>query len=489
MSNISYEAYEPVIGLEIHVQLNTRTKLFSRAPNRFGDEPNSNIGIVDTGQPGSLPVLNKEAVKKAVMFGLAVGSHINKKSFFDRKSYFYPDSPRNYQITQFEQPIIKGGSIQADVSGVSKTFEIEHAHIEDDAGMLKHFTQFAGVDYNRAGAPLIEIVSKPCMFSPKEASAYAMAIRSIMLYLDASDCNMEEGSLRIDANVSVRKKGETNLRPKCEIKNMNSFANMEIAIENEIRRQIHLYEAHPQAHPTDLIKSATYRFDPEKKENILMRTKERAEDYRYFPEPDLPALVLSEEFIRSLKENLPELPHQRFKRYLENLQLTEYAASVLINDKKLSDIFEIGMTIAKNPKALCNWLTVEFAGRIKESGKTLVEFGIDPMHVAELVNMIEEGVITGKIAKTLADLMVEQTGISPRAILEKRPDLKPLSDTSSIEKIVDEILKNNPDSISDYKAGKERAFQYLIGQVMKQTKGTANPELVKEILIKKIHLQ
>jgi aspartyl-tRNA(Asn)/glutamyl-tRNA(Gln) amidotransferase subunit B len=354
--------------------------------------------------------------------------------------------------------------------------------------MLKHFTQFAGVDYNRAGAPLIEIVSKPCMFSPKEASAYAMAIRSIMLYLDASDCNMEEGSLRIDANVSVRKKGETKLRPKCEIKNMNSFANMEIAIENEIRRQVHLYETHPQKDPTELIKSSTYRFDPEKKENILMRTKERAEDYRYFPEPDLPALVLTEEFIRSLKENLPELPHQRFKRYLENLQLTEYAASVLINDKKLSDVFEVGMTIAKNPKSLCNWLTVEFAGRIKESGKTLVEFGIDPMHVAELVNMIEEGTVTGKIAKTLADLMVEEPGISPRAILEKRPDLKPLSDTSSIEKIVDEVLKNNPESISDYKAGKDRAFQFLVGQVMKQTKGTANPEMVKEILIKKIHL-
>lgn len=487
MTDIHYEAYEPVIGLEIHTQLNTKTKMFSRAPNRFGDEPNTNLGIVDTGQPGSLPVLNKEAVKKAVMFGLAVNATIAKRSTFDRKSYFYPDSPRNYQITQFENPIIKGGHIEADVLGKTKTFEIEHAHIEDDAGMLKHFTQFAGVDYNRAGAPLIEIVSKPCMHSPKEASAYAMAIRSIMLYLDASDCNMEEGSLRIDVNVSVKKKGETELRPKCEIKNMNSFANMEIAIENEIRRQIQIYETHPNQDPKDLIRSATYRFDPERKENILMRSKERAEDYRYFPEPDLPALVLSDEYIERLKHTLPELPHQRFQRYLDVLGLTEYSASVLINDKKLCDIFEKCLVSAKNPKSLCNWITIEFAGRIKDSGKTLIEFGIEPAHVSELVNMIEDGVITGKIAKTIADIMTEEPGKSPSKILEEKPELKPITDTGFVEKIVDDILAANAESITDYLAGKDRAFQYLVGQVMKQTKGTASPELVRNLLIKKIH--
>lgn len=487
MSAIPYEDYEPVIGLEIHTQLSTRTKLFSRAPNRFGDEPNTNIGISDTGQPGSLPVINREAVKKAVMFGLAVGATVAKKSTFDRKSYFYPDCPRNFQITQFENPIIKGGSIEADVLGKSKKFEINHAHIEDDAGMLKHFSQFAGVDYNRAGAPLIEIVSKPCMHSPKEASAYAMAIRSILLYLEASDCNMEEGSLRIDVNVSVRKKGETHLRPKCEIKNMNSFSNMEIAIENEIRRQICVYEAHPNQDPRELIISSTYRFDPDKKQNILMRTKERAEDYRYFPEPDLPPLVLTDDFIENIRKNLPEMPHQRFSRYTEHLQLTEYAASVLINDKVLCDIFEKCLVNAKNPKSLCNWLTVEFAGRIKDSGLSLIQFGIDPKHVTELVNMIEEGTITGKIAKTIADFMVNEAGKSPSVILIEHPELKPMTDTSSIEKIVDEILSQNPESIKDYLAGKDRAFQFLIGQVMKLTKGTASPELVKNLLIKKIH--
>jgi aspartyl-tRNA(Asn)/glutamyl-tRNA(Gln) amidotransferase subunit B len=487
MTEFNYESYEPVIGLEIHAQLNTRTKVFSRAPNRFGDEPNTNIGIVDTGQPGSLPVLNREVVKKAVMFGLAVGATIAKRSTFDRKSYFYPDSPRNYQITQFENPIIKGGSIQADVLGQTKIFEINHAHIEDDAGMLKHFTQFAGVDYNRAGSPLIEIVSKPCMFSPKDASAYAMAIRSILLYLDVSDCNMEEGSLRIDVNVSVRKKGETDLRPKCEIKNMNSFDNMEKAIEFEIRRQVQIYETHPNQDPKGLVKSATYRFDPERKENILMRTKERAEDYRYFPEPDLPPLVLTDAFIDSIRSNLPELPHQRFKRYIEVLGLTEYAASVLINDKTLCDIYEKALNDVKNPKALCNWITVEFAGRIKESGKSLIEFGINPQHVCLLVNMIEEGTITGKIAKTIADLMIEAPGKSPKEILDERPDLQPMKDSSSIEKIVNEVLQSNPDSIRDYLAGKDRAFQYLVGQVMKQTKGTASPEMVRDLLIKKIH--
>jgi aspartyl-tRNA(Asn)/glutamyl-tRNA(Gln) amidotransferase subunit B len=486
MSDIPYHLYEPVIGLEIHTQLNTKTKMFSRAPNRFGDEPNTNIGIADTGQPGSLPVINKEAVLKAVMFGLAVHSKINQHSTFDRKSYFYPDCPRNFQITQFETPIIQGGYIEADVDGKPRRFEINHAHLEDDAGMLKHFTHFAGVDFNRAGAPLIEIVSKPCMHSAADATAYAMAIRAIMLYLNASDCNMEEGSLRIDVNVSVRKKGEFELRPKCEIKNMNSFANMEIAIGNEIKRQIQIYELHPNALPKDLIRSSTYRFDPDKKENVLMRLKESAEDYRYFPEPDLPPLVLSDELIETLKNNLPELPRERLKRYIYELELSDYAAHVLISDKPLCDEFEKGLQIVKNPKALCNWLAVEFAGRIKESGKTLSELGIDSLQIAELVNMIESGVVTGKIAKTIADYMVETPGLSPKDILDQHPELRPMTDTSSIEKIVDGVLAENPDSIRDFLAGKDRAFQYLVGQVMKQTKGTASPEIVKSMLTSKI---
>ncbi len=281
-SDLPYDMWEPVIGLEMHVQLNTKTKIFSSAPNHFGDEPNVNISVVCTGQPGALPVLNKEVVKKAVQFGLAIGADITKISTFDRKSYFYPDSPRNFQITQFENPLVRGGQVIAD----GKIFKINRAHIEDDAGMLKHFSTFAGVDYNRAGAPLIEIVSEPCIHTAKEAVSYAMAIRAIMLYLDASDGNMEEGSLRIDANISVRPKGEKGLRPRIEIKNMNSFSFMEMAIDAEIARQISLYLNNPHRDPLDLIPPGTYRWDPELKQTVLMRKKESADDYRYFPEPD-----------------------------------------------------------------------------------------------------------------------------------------------------------------------------------------------------------
>jgi aspartyl-tRNA(Asn)/glutamyl-tRNA(Gln) amidotransferase subunit B len=305
MSDIPYDSYEPVIGLEIHVQLNTRTKIFSRAPNVFGAEPNTSIGIVDTAQPGSLPVLNREAVRKAVMFGLAVGANVAPISRFDRKSYFYPDSPRNFQITQFSHPIIIGGSIIAKVEGKEKEFKIHHAHLEDDAGMLKHFSQFAGVDYNRAGLGLLEIVSEPCMHSPKEASAYAQMIRSIMLYIDASDCNMEEGSLRIDVNISVRKKGEPTLRNKVEIKNMNSFSNLELALESEIRRQIKLYTTHPHGNWDELLPPATYRFDLETNQTVMMRKKESADDYRYFPEPDLPPIRITPSYIEEVRRNLP----------------------------------------------------------------------------------------------------------------------------------------------------------------------------------------
>ncbi|HEX2583255.1 MAG TPA: Asp-tRNA(Asn)/Glu-tRNA(Gln) amidotransferase subunit GatB, partial [Chlamydiales bacterium] len=268
------ELWEPVIGLEIHVQLNTKTKLFSPAPNHFGDDPNTNITVICTGQPGALPVLNKEALRKAVQFGVAVQGKIALVSRFDRKSYFYPDSPRNFQITQFDYPIVRNGLISADVDGISKTFAINRAHLEDDAGMLKHFTHFAGVDYNRAGAPLIEIVSEPCMHSAKEASAYAQAIRSLLLYLDVTDGNMEEGSLRIDVNISVRRKGEKKLRPRIEIKNMNSFHFLELAVESEVSRQIALYLDHPNKSHEELIPPGTYRFEPDTRKVILMRRKE-----------------------------------------------------------------------------------------------------------------------------------------------------------------------------------------------------------------------
>lgn len=480
--DLPYDMWEPVIGLEIHAQLNTRTKIFSSAPNRFGDEPNVNISVVCTGQPGALPVLNKEVVRKAVQFGLAIGADIAKVSTFDRKSYFYPDSPRNFQITQYENPIVRGGSLIAD----GKTFHINRAHIEDDAGMLKHFTTFAGVDYNRAGSALIEIVSEPCIHSAKEAVSYATAIRAIMLYLDACDGNMEEGSLRIDANISVRPKGEKNLRPRIEIKNMNSFTFMEMAINAEIGRQISLYLTNPHRDPLELIPPGTYRWDPDQKQTVLMRTKESADDYRYFPEPDLTPVVLSDEYIDKLRATLPELPQDRFRRYTSDLGLTEYAASTLINEKILSDYFEEALKICPNPRLLCNWITVEFAGRLKESGKTLAHLGILPAHVAKLVFLIEQNKITGRIAKSVADDMVANPGLDPETIVAQNPDYRPMDDTASIEPLVDQVLAANPQSIADFKAGRDKAFAFLVGAVMKLTRGKASPQVVNDLLRKKL---
>jgi aspartyl-tRNA(Asn)/glutamyl-tRNA(Gln) amidotransferase subunit B len=481
-----FAEWETVIGLEVHVELNTRSKLFSPAANHFGDEPNTNITDVCTGQPGTLPVLNKEAVHKAVLLGCALKAHIAKYSRFDRKSYFYPDSPRNFQITQFEMPIIVGGSITADVDGSAKTFGIHRAHLEDDAGMLKHFNKFAGVDYNRAGVPLIEIVSQPCMFSSKEAIAYATALKAMLQYLDVSDCNMEEGSLRMDANISVRPKGSKELRNKIEIKNLNSFAFMGLALDWEFKRQVREYVTHKERDPASIIAQATYRWDPDKKETVLMRRKETADDYRYFIEPDLPPLVLEEEYIDAIRKKLPELPYEREKRYISSFSLPSDAALQLVNEKALADYFEEGLKVCPHAKSLCSWIIVEFAGRFKESGKPVWTSGIPASHIGKLVNLIDNGTITGKIAKRVADLMVANPGKDPEAIIQENPELQPMGDVKELEAIVDRILQENPQSIQDYLNGKERAFAFLVGQVMKATQGKAPPPLVNKMLKEKI---
>jgi len=478
--------WEIVIGLEVHAQLNTKSKLFSHAPNHFGDEPNTNISIVDTAQPGALPILNKQAVYKAVQLGLAVKADIAKFSKFDRKSYFYPDSPRNFQITQFDYPIVKGGSITAEIDGQKKTFEIDRAHLEDDAGMLKHFSTFAGVDYNRAGVPLIEIVSKPCISSPKEAVAYVKCLKAILEYINASDCDMEKGSLRMDVNVSVKKLSEKKLRNKTEIKNMNSFYFLELAIVSEVERQISLYEKNPNEDPLNVIIPGTYRYDPETKKTVMMRMKERAEDYRYFPEPDLVPIILDDEYIDSIRNSLPELPQQRLDRYISELGLTEYSASTLIIDKKTSDYFEEALTACNNAKSLCNWITSEFAGRLKEIGHTLYSIGIPAKHIASLVNLIDTKKITGRIAKQVADDMVKEPGVDPAEIVKNNPNYQPLSNTSEIEPIVEKVLNENPQSIEDYKLGKKKAFAYLVGQVMRHTKGKAPPEIVNDLIHKRL---
>ena len=482
MTEINYDNWEPVIGLEIHVQLNTKTKLFGEERYQFGTEPNTDIGVVCTGQPGTLPVLNKEAVKKAVQFGCAIHANISPVSKFDRKSYFYPDSPKNFQITQFDMPIILGGTITCEVEGGLKHFKVNRAHIEEDSGMLKHFTNFSGIDYNRAGTSLLEIVSEPCLHSPKDAVSYATSIKAIMEYIDASDCNMDEGSLRIDVNISVRHKNEKELRNKVEIKNMNSFSYMAIAIEEEIRRQIKFYTSHPH----DKIEKGTYRFDPEKKALVMMRTKENAEDYGYIPEPDIPPITLTQAFIEEIRSALPELPYARYKRYLSDLQLPVQFAEVLVGSKRLSDYFQEALAITPNARSLANWITVEFAGRLKETGRQLWDLPIPPSHIAELVSLIDQGTINGKIAKSVADDMVLSPTKPPASIVKENPDYQPVNDTKEIEALIDQVLSENAQSITDYKAGKTKAFAFLVGQVMKLCKGKASPALVNEILIKKL---
>lgn len=486
MSDVNYEMWEPVIGLEVHAQLNTKTKLFGRTLNRFGDDPNTNIDEVDTGQPGALPVINKEAVKKAIQLGLAINAQVSRFSTFDRKSYFYPDSPRNFQITQFFNPIIVGGTIICDVEGHTKHFAIDRAHLEDDSGMLKHFSSFAGVDFNRAGVPLIEIVSKPMMHGPKDAVAYATALRAILQYLDIANCSMEEGGLRMDVNVSVRPRGDTTLRPKVEIKNMNSFHNMELAIEAEVRRQIQAYTRNPHASHIEAIQPGTYRFDLPSKKTILMRQKQAALDYRYFHEPDLVPVVLTEQMIEEIRKTLPELPHQRYLRYVNDLKIAPDSAAILINDKYTSDFFEEALAVAGNASSLCNWLIVEFYGRLKEKGISLKDSGLQSAHIGNLVKMIEAKVITGKIAKLVADEMFQSPGKDSVVIVKENPNYLPVQDSSIIEPIVDRVLSENPQSIADYKEGRTKALAFLVGQVMKETKGKASPDVVNALILKKL---
>jgi len=482
----SYEEWEAVIGLEVHVQLNTRSKIFARSLNQFGDEPNTNIDVVDTGQPGTLPVLNKEVVGKAILFGCAIDAEVATYSTFDRKSYFYPDSPRNFQITQFYNPIIIGGKVVANIEGETHTFGVHHAHLEDDAGMLRHFPDFTGVDYNRAGVPLLEIVFDPCMHSSKEALSCATTLKAMMEYLEISDCNMEAGSLRIDTNVSVRPKGDQDLRNKVEIKNLNSFNHMEIGIESEFRRQVNAYIAQPDKDPYLVVPRSTVRLDVEKKETVLMRSKERDKDYRYFPEPDLPPITCTEDEVKKIQMSRPELPHERFYRYVKKLDLPQHLATTLINNKQLSDYFEKTLQYHTNAKALCNWILVEFVGRWRDSSTKLPDSGILARHIAKLVSLIDSKKITGRIAKEMAAIMAQNPGKSPETIIKENPNFQAVHDPLTVEPIVDRVIKENGQSIEDFKNGKDRAFNFLFGQVMKLSKGKASPDVVKDLLIKKI---
>ncbi|MDA8773787.1 Asp-tRNA(Asn)/Glu-tRNA(Gln) amidotransferase subunit GatB [Chlamydiia bacterium] len=479
--------WEVVIGLEVHVQLNTTSKLFCSAPNESNAEPNENINVTSLGLPGSLPIINQEAVNHAVTLGCAINAEIQNKSFFDRKSYFYPDSPRNFQITQLHHPILVGGEIKAPVNGVMKTFQIDRAHLEDDAGMLKHFQSFSGVDYNRAGIPLLEIVSEPCFRSSVEVRAYLETLREMLQFSGVSLANMESGHMRADVNISIRKKGDTHLNNKIEIKNVNSISNIELAINQEIKRQVKLITSNPDRSHNDLILDCTYRWDAETEKLVLMRKKEKATEYRYFPEPDLSApLYVSDEHIDIIRKQLPELPEQKRQRYRSVYKLPEDDISTVMVTKKSADFFDACVLICNNPQKVFNWMFSEFNGRLTERQITIDQSGIAPKSLAQLVMYIDDGSITGKIAKKIADIMVESPESLPEDIIKQHPEFVPINNVAELEAIIQKVLDNNKQAVIDYQGGKQQSFGFLIGQIMKETRGQANPKSVNELLRAKL---
>ena len=473
--------WETVIGLEVHTQLNTRSKIFSGASTAFGAEPNTQACAVDIALPGVLPVLNRAAVEKALRLGLAVGAHINLQSVFARKNYFYPDLPKNYQISQYESPIVAGGSLTILVDGAEKTVQLTRAHLEEDAGKSLHedFHGATGIDLNRAGTPLLEIVSEPDMRSSQEAVAYAKALHALVRWIDICDGNMQEGSFRCDANVSVRREGEP-LGTRCEIKNLNSFRFLERAIEFEVRRQIELIEDGGK------VVQETRLYDPDRDETRPMRSKEDAHDYRYFPDPDLLPLVVSADWLERVRAQLPELPQAKRERFVSQYALTPYDAALLTASRDLADYFEAAASgaDAKTAKLCANWITGNLNARLNEEDAEVTASRIAAPQLRGLVDRIADGTISGKIAKDVFDAMWAGEG-GPDAIIEQR-GLRQISDSGALEKLVDEVLAANPHQVADYRGGKEKAFNSLVGQVMKATRGKANPQQLAAILKRKL---
>jgi len=469
-------AYEPVIGLEVHVQLKTATKIFCSCSTQFGAQPNQNTCPVCLGFPGSLPVLNEKVLERAVMAGLALNAQISPRIKFDRKNYFYPDLPKAYQISQYDMPVCSKGYLEME----SKKIGITRAHLEEDAGKLVHEGVRDGswVDYNRAGTPLLEIVSEPDLRSPQEAFQYLTDLKAILRYLDVSDCDMEKGSLRCDANVSVRKIGDSKLGTKVEIKNMNSFRAVEKALAFEIRRQTQFLEEGTR------IVQETRLWDEGKGETLSMRSKEYAHDYRYFPEPDLAPFSVPKERIEEIRESLPELPRAREKRFQTQYGLSHYDASVLVSDKALGDYFEYCAKHKVSPKLASNWIQSELLAILKVRNETLEASKVTAQHLAGLIRLIEDGTISGKIAKDVLPLMFE-TGKSAEEIVGEK-GLVQVTDMGLLEAASSQVIKANPKVVEDFKKGKAQAVGFLVGQVMKETKGKANPKLVNEILKKKL---
>lgn len=476
--------YEAVIGLEVHTELQTTTKIFCSCKTSFGADPNTNVCPVCLGLPGVLPVLNKKVLEYAVRAGLALNCEISRFSKFDRKNYYYPDLPKNFQTSQFDLPICEHGYLDVEVEGEKRRIRITRAHMEEDAGKLVHHgtsitdSDYSLVDYNRTGTPLLEIVSEPDMRSAKEAVAYMEKMRAILQYIGVSDCRMEEGSLRCDANVSVRPVGQKELGTKTEIKNINSFKGVERAIEYEAMRQAELLEDGGK------VVQETRTWDEKEGVTKSMRTKEEANDYRYFPEPDLVPFTVSDEYIENIRKSLPELPDARKERYMKEFGLSSEDAVFMTNDKATADYFEAAVDAGADPKACVNWLMGEFASQLSTDGIEISKAPVSAENLAALLKLISKGTISGKIAKKVFATMWKEGG-NPEEIV-KAQGLVQISDTAELSKLVDEVVGKNPKAVEDFKAGKKKAAGALVGQIMKATKGKANPRVINELLNKKL---
>lgn len=476
--------YEAVIGLEVHTELQTTTKIFCSCKTSFGADPNTNVCPVCLGLPGVLPVLNKKVLEYAVRAGLALNCEISRFSKFDRKNYYYPDLPKNFQTSQFDLPICEHGYLDVEVEGEKRRIRITRAHMEEDAGKLVHHgtsitdSDYSLVDYNRTGTPLLEIVSEPDMRSAKEAVAYMEKMRAILQYIGVSDCRMEEGSLRCDANVSVRPVGQKELGTKTEIKNINSFKGVERAIEYEAMRQAELLEDGGK------VVQETRTWDEKEGVTKSMRTKEEANDYRYFPEPDLVPFTVSDEYIENIRKSLPELPDARKERYMKEFGLSSEDAVFMTNDKDTADYFEAAVAAGADPKAAVNWLMGEFASQLSSDGIEISKAPVSAENLAGLLKLISKGTISGKIAKKVFATMWKEGGKAEDIV--KAQGLVQISDTAELSKLVDEVVGKNPKAVEDFKAGKKKAVGALVGQIMKATKGKANPRVINELLNKKL---
>ena len=473
-----YPQYEATIGIEVHVQLKTKTKLFCGCPNKFGEKPNKNICHVCTGQPGALPVLNRKVVDYAILAGLATGSQVSKISQFARKHYNYPDLPKNFQVTQGEVAICHNGTIPIELEdGSEKNIRLMRIHMEEDAGKNIHGEHGESfVDLNRAGTPLLEMVSEPDLSSAFEAKAYLNRVRAIVQYIGVSDANMEEGSFRADTNVSVKKRDATELGTRAELKNINSFKFIGQAIEYELKRQIELIE------DGGSVKQETRQWDNRKNVSVPMRSKEEAQDYRYFSEPDIPVIMIDEDMLEKARTQLPELPHDKYKRFQEEYGLSAYEAGILVSAANLADFFEATVAICKKPKPVSNWMLRDLLGYLGEHKIKLEQAEVTPDMLAELVNVIDAGIINSKVAsEVFVDMM--ETGNYPSIIIQEK-DLKQIDSPDEIKKLVVEIIEANPDVVTKYKAGKTNLFQFFVGQTMKATKGKANPKVVQDVLRK-----